>query len=270
MDADTILRSNKNRYWRKLIRRRRKQKRQILLKGLLLRAFKIRNFLLGPNWTVGHFFNNPYNAPVTDTKYSPYNNEEEAFRKVVEVINERAAQDIKRKKRKIDKKRKKKGFRPRDAILEMIAKKTFKFPKIPLFIKHILPFFRRFEFKFAFEFDFTKRIFRIYKKPQFFKQNYVNLKNYLPIVKKQLRQRISDAISLRTPLFKIRKPKTGLRLSKIKHILNFEIFLHNLLEVKDKLQNIKLTKKELENIANYSSRRLTAFFSFHTVKRNIE
>jgi uncharacterized protein YajQ (UPF0234 family) len=46
--------------------------------------------------------------------------------------------------------------------------------------------------------------------------------------------------------------------------------MHGLLKFKDKLQNVKLTKKELENIINHSTRKLSAFFSFHTVKRNIE
>ena len=209
--------------------------------------------------------------PITQMKPTK---EEFLFQNMLKMISLHAIQSMKRKTRAINKIRKKKMKKKVLGSLRMLLIRRFKFPKFPLFIKQMLPQYRIFPFRWSFEFNFKKRVFRIFRVPQYFTRKLRNepneLRDYLPKVKRELQKRLSRLREQRRIMRRATFPeRNDLDLDKIKSILNFELFISKLLLVKDKIEKIEMTKEQIENIVSYSTRKLTAFFSFHTVKNNI-
>jgi hypothetical protein len=265
-----------NRFWRQFLYERKVKRRKSKIKGILRYLFKLRRYARWQTWTSGEFFL----QDVGDNFSNEEDNLEEFhFRKMIQMIRLRAIQNAKRKVRATNRKFKRKHLTLRfHGVLRSFVKGVFKLPKFPLFLKHLIPYYRNFPFKWAVEVDEKNRRIRVYKKPdftaprKFLKSNFrsVNLKAYLKKVKDQVRYRVNTFFDARKTIERMEGPLHRARLSHIKRVLNLELFMHGLLKFKDKLQNVQLTKKELENIINHSTRKLSAFFSFHTVKRNIE
>ena len=265
-----------NRFWRQFLYERKLKKRKSKIKGILRYFFKLRRYAQWQTWTSGEFFLQDVKGNFSNKKDDL---EEFHFRKMIQMIRLRSIQNAKRKVRAKNRKFKRKHVTLRfHGVLRSFVKGVFRLPKFPLFLKHLIPYYRNFPFKWAVEVDEKNRRIRVYKKPdftaprKFLTSNFrsVNLKAYLKKVKNEVRYRVNSFLDARKTVERIEGPLPRARLSHIKRVLNFEIFLHSLLKFKDKVQNLELTKKELENIINHSTRKLSAFFSFHTVKRNIE
>lgn len=245
-------------------------KNQFVFKGKLRRWLHLRNIPEAQGWLVSDVLRNPI-TQIKPTK------EEFLFQQMLKMISLHAIQGMKRRTRavsKIRKKKKKEKTATLGGTLRMLVARRFKFPIIPLFIKQMLPQYRNFPFKWSFEFSFKKKTFRIFRRPQYYTRKLLNepnsLKDYIPKVKKELNKRLAKLYAERRMVRLAAYPgRKQLELDKIRTILNFELFVSKLLEVKDKFTGMKMTKEQIENIINYSTRKLTAFFSFHTVKNNI-